>query len=141
MAQQLAHSFRIGHQSIVENLSQLQAVARSYQIAKPVIRELRERLLNHFGKQNDALFDSLRSYYSDDRESLKILEFLTHNLKDIKVKYIIFFEKHSGEMADMSSKSFPVDFYGFSKDVLAHIKLEEEYLLPLLEKLRIGKKS
>lgn len=135
MQEGLIESFRIGHQAIVDLLERIQGTARSYPAAKPHIRALATTLVTHFGRQDNRLFEDLRFFYREDRQSSKLLEFVVHDLKDIKIKYLIFFDKHSGELADLGSPTFPRNFTDFSKDILARIKIEEEYLLPLIEKM------
>ena len=135
MSSEIVQNFKVAHQSIVDSIDGIQPFLRSYLAAKPKIREMKEKLLFHLGKQNSDLFDQLRSWHEHDREATKIIEFLTHDLNDIKIKYLIFFEKYSGELADKGSSNFPLDFTEFSKAVLDRLKVEEEYLLPLLKKI------
>ena len=127
--------FKMRHQTIVDLLDQIQVLSRSYFQAKPKIRELRERLLAHLSHKDDEFFDHIRLSYKGDRHSVKLIEFLAHDLKDIKIKYLVFFEQYSGELADIGSRNFPGELIRFSREVLGRIKIEEEYLFPLLQKL------
>jgi len=135
VSEELVSGFRVSHQAIVDIFDRTQLVARSYLQAKPFIREMEAILLVHFNHQDKELFDRLRELFRSDRESEKMIEFLTHDLKDIKIKFLIFFEKHSGEVLDTNWRSFPVDFLQFHREVLARIKVEESYLFPLIVKL------
>ena len=135
MAKDAVVSFKSGHQEIVGIIAQMQSALRSYPEAKPSIRKMNEILLAHLGRQDNIFFDKLNSFYQSDRQAIKMIEFLIHDLKDMKIKFLIFFDEYSGEMADRGSKNFPRDFTQFSSDVLGRIKIEEEYLFPLLEKL------
>ncbi len=128
-------TIKLGHQTVVEALSTTQPFARSYQDAKAPLRSLREILAMFLGRQDQALFDRLYQFYSDDRPSTKMIDFLVHDLKDIKIQYLIFFDKYSTESWLSRSSSFPKDFGDFSSQVLARIKIEEEYLFPLLQKM------
>ena len=134
MSKSVIEGFKFRHQSIVDSIDQIMPLTRSYIIAKPKIREMNERLISHLSHQDGEFFGRLRTYYQNDREVVKLVEFLMHDLKDMKVKYLIFFEKYTGEMDDIGSRNFPLRFTEFSRDVIARIKIEEEYLFPLIEK-------
>lgn len=133
MSADLIYQFKTAHQSIQVTIDQINSSIRSYNQAKPKIRDLHIKLLAHFGKQNDALFNPLAEFYADHRSSAKMIEFLRYDLKDVKVKLLIFFDRHSGEMGDVHHRTFPKDFIEFSKVLTGRIKIEEDFLLPLLE--------
>jgi len=126
---------RVGHQAVVCAIDQTQPFLRSYKQAKPRIRGLEEQLLTFFAQQDKAMFDTLYDFYEGDRESAKMIDFIFHDLKDIKVKYLMFFDKHTGEAYDTSAASFPKDFMDFSGQILSRLRIEEEYLFPLLKKM------
>jgi len=133
--QEVIASLKTGHQAIVNCIAEIQPLLRSYLSAKPKLREFHKTLLAHFNLQNAALADRLSAHYVDNREALKMVEFLTVDLKDIKVRYLLFFEQHSGELPDINARSFPKDFMSFAGLLLARIKMEEDYLIPLISKL------
>ena len=135
MPDDLTKQFKVAHQSILTTIDQINQNIRSYLKAKPFIRELQTKLLAHFEQQNDSLYDSLIKFYDHDRPSMKTIEFLRYDLKDIKVKLLVFFDRHSGEMGDVHGKSFPKDFSEFSENILGRIKIEEDFLLPLFKKM------
>jgi len=127
--------FRLHHQAIIDAINQVMMNSRSYMDVKPNLRSFREALLNHYSQQNEELWNWLESSYLSDREASKMIDFLMHDLKESKVKFLIFFDKYSGEMGDMGSRSFPKEFSDFSKEIQTRLQIEEEYLFPLLEKL------
>ncbi len=127
--------FRLHHQAIIDAINQVMMNSRSYMDVKPNLRSFREALLNHYSQQNEELWNWLESSYLSDREASKMIDFLMHDLKEAKVKFLIFFDKYSGEMGDMGSRSFPKEFSDFSKEIQTRLQIEEEYLFPLLEKL------
>jgi len=133
MSRDLASDLRVAQQGIVDTFVQIQPLLRSYVHAKPKIREMREQLLAYLGRQDEEFFSHLRERHYHDREAKKMIEFLMHDLKDIKVQYLIFFEKHSGEMTSPYLKDFPKDFVEFSKLILARFKIEDDYLFPLVK--------
>ena len=135
MSQALIESFRQGHQSILTSIDQIQSVCRFYNQAKPLLRLLHEKIIEHLARQDAAMMNRLQDFYHEDREVSKILEFLTFDLKDIKVKFLIFYDKHSGEVLDLNARSFPKDFQDFTQEIIDRFNTEEEYLFPLMVKL------
>ncbi len=129
------NSFHLSHEAILDTVSQLQGLTRSYLQAKPLLRDLQVRLLAYFNRQDKEFYQSLKIFFAEDRAALKIIEFLELDLKDSKIQYLIFFEKHSGEMGDMNSRNFIKDFREFSNVLLLRMKTEENHLLPLLERV------
>ncbi len=134
MSQELITSFKAAHQTILISLQEVQSFSRSYTHVKPKIRDLHAQVLVHFERQGKGFYQQLSHFYSEDREASKMLEFLVHDFKEIKIKYLIFYDRHSGEMADVNARSFPKDFMEFVDALIARIKIEQEYLFPLLNK-------
>lgn len=132
----LIADFKTGHQAIIEAIDSIQASLRSYREVKPRIRAMQKILLDHFGRENNEFYERLRAFYSSDRQATKMIEFLAYDLKDAKIKFLTFFDKYSGEMGDMGSRNFPRDFMDFTSTIIARINVEEDQLLPLLEKLQ-----
>ena len=141
MPDDLIRQFKVAHQSILVTIDQINQNIRSYSKAKPFIRDLQAKLLAHFERQNDSLFKPLEGFHADHRPSAKMIEFLRYDLKDIKIKLLIFFDRHSGEINDMCNRSFPKDFTEFSQAVIGRIKVEEDFLLPLLKLVKEFKKK
>lgn len=135
MSRQLVENFRSAHTAILSSIDQLLMVCRSYPQAKPLLRALHEKVLSHLGRQDKEMMEKLAAAFGDTRETAKLLEFLTHNLKETKINFLIFYDNHSGEMADVNARSFPKDFQAFADQMITRIKLEEEYLFPLLKEL------
>ena len=134
-------SFQSGHRAILQSLDQIYQVVRAYPQAKPRLRELNSIVLAHLGRQNKQMLDQLQVHYHDNRQASKMLEFLIHDLKEIKIKYLVFFDKHSGEMADINARNFSRDFQEFSGELIHRLKMEEEYFFPLLVEVPLSKVS
>ena len=134
-AKTLITGLKVSHQMLIEAISQIQLCLRSYAQTKPKLRDFYNVLLNHFSCQDHKFYDRLALHYVDDRQSTKMLEFIIHDFKDLKVRYLVFYDLHSAEMTGGHPRSFPIDFTEFSTHVLGRIKVEEDYLFPLLEKL------
>ncbi len=135
MSRELIESFRQGQRSILHSIDEIQRVARMYNQAKPLLRHLHEQIIEHLARQDIKMMAALRDFYHEDRQAVKMLEFLAHDLKDIKVKFLLFYDKHSGEVLDLSARSFPKDFQDFTQEIVDRFNAEEEYLFPLIEKL------
>lgn len=127
--------FLQAHQVLQEAIRSVQTLLRSYSEARPRLREMSELLLALFAKKNQAFFDALYAFYKDDRPSTKMIDFLVFDLKEAKIHYVTFFEKHSGDANDTHVRSFPKDFMDFSREMTGHMQRTEEYLFPLLEKM------
>jgi len=106
--------FSQAHQALEEAIGSIQPFLRSYPEAKPRLREFGDLLLALFAKEDQTFFDTLYAYYKDDRPSTKMIDFLVYDLKEAKVNYFTFFEKHSGEASDTHARSFPKDFMDFA---------------------------
>ena len=137
MADDVVRTMQMAHHSILETIGQVQLFLRNYPKVKPLIRELHQKLINHFGRQNDSFFAPLKANRSLERNDLKMLEALEVDLKDIKVKLLVFYDQHSGEMDDTNARSFPLDFADLSGFIQGRIKMENDYLFPLLEKTSV----
>ena len=128
---------KLSHQMLTDLISQIQLLLRSYNQAKPKLRELYKNLQDHFGIQDTKFYERLSLHFVDDRESAKMLEFLLHDLKDFKIKYLVFYDQHPAEMIGGHPRMFPLEFTEFAKNILSRITMEEDYLFSLLEKLSV----
>ena len=126
-------TFKTAHHAIVDGVSQVQLFLRSYKEARAKLNVVEELLLNHFGRQDEKFFNDLMGFYQSDRQRLKMLEFLSVDLKDIKIQYLTFCDRYWGEWSDIKMRNFPKDFTDFTALILQRVRIEEEYLFPLLE--------
>lgn len=134
-ARAFAQSLRLAHQTLADSLDSVQPFVRVYPQAKTRLREFYRRLLVFFSKEDEVFFQALYQRYKDDRAATSMIDFLSHDLKDLKVQFLMFSEKYSGEVQGQNTHMFPKDFTDFCALVMARIKIEEERLLPLLEKM------
>ena len=135
MPSQYLRILKIAHQTIAEALDSTQLSLRSSRETNKQLYDLREKLLSAFGQQDKVMIDALYAFYEGDRLSIKMIDFLVHDLKDIKIKFLIFFDKHTGEVWNKKKGSLSGDFLDFAAQIVAHLKSQEEYLFPLLEKM------
>lgn len=131
----LITGIKLSHQMLIDSIAQIQLSLRSYNQAKPKLRDFYKNLQNHFSRQDAALYDRLSLYFIADRQATKMLEFLILDLKEIKIKYLVFYDLHSGEALGGHPRTFPLDFTEFANSILSRIKMEEDYFFPLVEKL------
>jgi len=127
-----AERLQRGHAAILLTVSRLQDVVRSYSQSRPLLHDLYEDLLAHWEWQTADSFAALSSRHARDRTAVKMCEFLVHDLKDLKVAFLVFFDTHSGDFGDTASRRFSGEAVEFSRKITARVQVEEEYLLPLL---------
>lgn len=136
MPQDIITGFKNGHQAIMSAVSQVRQVVRSYPAARSRLHELNDILMAHLSRQDREFFKRLFDYYEGNRESTKMLEFLSLDVKDLKINYLTFLDKHLGDAGSRRVASFPKDFTDFTQTLMMRIQLEEEYLIPLLERAK-----
>lgn len=124
---------RLNHKTIEQDVINIEQVLRSYPAVKPLLRLLQEKLFNHFYFLGREWFQDLQKNDFLTREQLKALDSLTQDLKEMKVRALIFFDDFPADMGDVHPINFPKRFMDFSKDILARFRVEENYLIPLLE--------
>ena len=125
---------KLSHGAILNCIDQIQPLLRSYPQAKLKLREFQNQILLHFERQNTILCNELIAFYASDRQIGKIIEFLIHDLKEVKIKTLLFFDDHPGDMADIRPKNFIRDFTDFSHIIFVRINMEREHLFPIIEK-------
>ena len=131
--EELLKKLKFGHQVILQTFNRVRVNIRTTDILKPTIQQLQEIVLIHLAKQNDEMFEKLNACFQEDRQQIKMLEFLSVDLKDIKVKALTFFDRYGPDARQAVWRLPPQELSGFEKDMMARIKSEEEYLFPLLE--------
>lgn len=133
--EKLLVKFRLDHESILQSITEIQPLSRAYLHVKPKLRELFDKLLGHLEKQNNAFFEKLKEPLEGDHHSLKMIEFLSFDTKELKIKTLMFLDKYSVGSEDFKVRNFSKDFLDFSQGLISRIRMEEEYLFPLLEKI------
>ncbi len=92
-----------------------------------------EKAAAHFSLQSKELFDALKVFFVEDRESLKKIEFLENDLKSIKVAAWTFFEEYSGELKIFKGGNFHKDLNILRTELVDRIRSEKQFLIPLLD--------
>jgi hypothetical protein len=123
------------HAGILSVLDLIHQNIRSYPAVKPHLRLLQSLLFNHFEKQSKSLYERLLTFHSNDREKSKLLEFLAHDLKEFKIKTLVFFDAHSADMSDLKPKGIVHEFGEFSQFIIGRIHHEKKYLITMIREM------
>ena len=92
----LLTNLRRAHLALEKTINRILGVIRSYPSAKTILLELDDQVSAHFKRLDQAFFSELEVLYAQDRQSLKIIEFLEVDTRDITLRILEFFEKYSG---------------------------------------------
>lgn len=123
-------TFHLAHDAILGVLVQVQSV-RAYPQARRNLRELQEQIFPHL-KRQDEILKRLAAHYAGQRDQSKIIEFLVYELKELRIKSLIFFDTYETAAGEVAARNFSKEFLEFSRAVVNRLKMEEDYLLPLL---------
>jgi len=126
-------SFIRGHKAILSQIDQVQNHLRFFYKARIQLRNLNDVLSSHLKRQDEKLFLFLQEHYKDDGKSLKMIEFLIHDLKELRIHALTFWDKYMMATGDVMERNFSKDFVEFSKAILTRLDIEEQYLFPLIE--------
>jgi len=133
---QLVADLRQGHLDLIEMLAYMESNIRSFPAIEPAILKLQNQLLNHLKLQNDQLIEDLSEYYGHDQEKKKMVEFFIFDTRELKIKVITFVEKFVGTKSEALIHLFPKEGMELAKDIRLRLKLEEDYLFPLIENVK-----
>ncbi len=115
-------------------LQNIQAHVRDAFEARKYLAGLNDTLQAHWEKQGEAFYAQLSADYAGDTQACKMLEFLLCDLKDLKISYLNFMDRYDGLWQKPQARRFPVEFNDLARQIITRVKIEEEYLLPLIEK-------
>lgn len=110
---------------------------KDYLTARPGLRDLQNSILNHLQKQNDSFYHDLESSDLLSSEEQKNIRFLKEDLRGFKVKTLLFFDEHPADMGDVNPKNFKRDFSDYLQELMARVRHEEEFLMPIIEKIAV----
>jgi len=97
--------------------------------------ELSEKIMVYFKSQDDEFYLYLNKKFADNEQALKMLEFLSCDLRYVRAKYLKFIERYADTMSEIAWRNFPREFNEFSRELMGRFQIEREYLIPLLEQL------
>ena len=120
------------HQLILETIDEIQPLLRSPVLAKIKMQALYLYLSKHFNRQDEAFLNEVKSLGQSGEISVKMVDFLVQDLKDLKVRLFIFSEQYLQGIISKKEPNFARDFKELMEDVVARLYVERNYLLPLL---------
>lgn len=133
MHAEVLNELSFGHLAIIEQIDLINQVIHHYPDVKSELRCLQTILLSHFEKQKQKFYQSLTEHYGADKEKIRNIQFLEQDIKNLKVKMLVFYDEHPADMGDLRPKGFGRDFQMFSSDLTGRIQDERKYLFPLIE--------
>lgn len=134
----LFKNFQQNQQLIEKSIYAILRGMRNDVVLHTHLPQLNEQLAGYMSYQDDEFYKYLRKMFAGDKQTLKILEFLSTDAKYILGRYLEFFDRYSARATEVSWHMFPKDFSGFSREIMSRFQIEKEYLFPLLQKLRQG---
>ena len=84
-------------------------------------------------KQDKDFYKGLRDWLSASNKSFSMVEFLEYDIKDLKIKLFVFYDRflhvhHAGRYQAVLR-----DWHELADAVQVHLQVERKYLFPLLE--------
>ena len=76
-----------------------------------------------------------RNFFADNRPAIKMIEFLRHDLKELKIKTFGFFEQYGYGNPLEQGRNFPRDLRWYMQLISDRFSVEEDYLVPLLKRM------
>jgi len=132
----LHKDFQRNQQLIEKTIYAILRGIRNDLIVHTYLPQLNEQMAAYMGFQDDAFYKFLNKKYTDDKQILKVLEFLATDAKYILGRYLEFFDRFSSFKAEVGWSMFPKEFSDFSREIMSRFQIEKEYLFPLLDRLR-----
>ena len=137
----LATKLKLSHESLLKVMDEIKSVVRNYGQVKPRLADLYDFLLKHFSLQGKPLYESMERFSAKDHAQAKMLEFLQQNLVEIKVRALTFMDAHPATATDIHAGNFISDFNQISVEILARIRSEQQYLIPMISRLTAHEKT
>lgn len=120
------------HMDILVRIDQIRQRGHSYGMASPLLAEFYEVLLNYVNLQVQPVYRDLGSRNSKNQEVLKILEFLEHDITELRLEILQFYDRFSDQANPIRGRAFSMEFRQFSDRIIQRVEMEEERFLPLL---------
>ncbi|MCB9771265.1 MAG: hypothetical protein H6754_01750 [Candidatus Omnitrophica bacterium] len=135
MSLNVVESFLLRQETVLHALEQLQSLRNNYREARKISGECREKMFYYFRVQDEKFYKSLEDFFAENRPALKMIEFLTLDLKEVKVKTFNFFVKYGVDNPLEQGRNFARDLRVYRQEILHRFRVEESYLLPLLKRM------
>ena len=131
-------NLKVSQHGLIISVDEIQQSRAAYFEIKNLLRDLQKKLFSHFALQDQDFYKELSETFAQDREKSKLIEFLIHDLKDIKVNMLIFFDQHPADMGDVREVNFRRDFADFAHRLTARLASERDCLMPLLAEMDLS---
>jgi len=127
--------FRRRREQIMHSIVELQSLRNNFREARKIIGEPREMIYYYFGRQDEKFYAKLEDFFKKNRPAIKMIEFLRHDLKELKIKTFGFFEQYGFGNPLEQGRNFARDLRWYSQLVIDRFRVEEDYLIPLLKRM------
>lgn len=135
MSKDLVELFHRREEMIVRSLLRLQALRHNYRAARLLTGECREMIYSYLKRQDEQFYATMTEFYRENRSALKMIEFLTVDIKELRVATFAFFEQYGVANPLEQGRNFARDLRGYKQIVLERFRVETDYLLPLLKRM------
>jgi hypothetical protein len=135
MSRDLIEAFHRREEMIMRSLLRLQALRHNYRAARLLTGECREMMYSYLKRQDDQFYAQMSQFYHDNRPALKMIEFLTVDIKELRVATFAFFEQYGVANPLEQGRNFIRDLRGYKQVVLERFRVERDYLMPLLVRM------
>ncbi len=125
--------FRQRRDRVLLSFSSLQASAHDYHKARHKTGECLELVYSYMGRQDEQFYARLRNFYQSNHPATKIIDFLTQDIKMLKVQTFVFFEKYGPSNPLEQGKNFVRDLREYYQLLSERFRVEEDHLVPLLK--------
>ena len=120
------------HQLILEAIDETKPFLSSPASAKIKMQALFLYLSKHLSRQDEMFLNELKLLGQSGVISLNMVDFLIQDLKDLKVRMFIFSEQYLQGVIVKKEPNFARDYSELTKDIIARLYVERNYLLPFL---------
>ncbi len=135
MSNDLIEAFYRREEMILRSLLRLQALRHNYRAARLLTGECREMMYSYLKRQDNQFYSQMSQFYHDNRSALKMIEFLTVDIKEVRVATFAFFEQYGVGNPLEQGRNFIRDLRGYKQVVLERFRVERDYLMPLLVRM------
>ncbi|MCB9757754.1 MAG: hypothetical protein H6753_04930 [Candidatus Omnitrophica bacterium] len=135
MSEDLLETFHHREEAILHSLLRLQALRHNYRAARLLTGETREMIYSYLKRQDDHFYTMMTEFYRDNRSALKMIEFLTVDIKEVRVATFAFFEQYGVANPLEQGRNFARDLRQYKELMINRFRIERDYLLPLLKRI------
>jgi len=132
-----SQDFQKKHRAIEDTVYAILGSIRSQSVVRARMRLLSEQIASYLSYQEDGFYTHMNKSYAGNHQALKMLEFLSNDVKYIMSRYLKFFDRFSEDKDVAVWRNFPREFSTFSRELMARFQVEKDYLFPLMDQLHM----